>query len=123
MLDDFLNEAKEVVQARQARPGVAVHVRLGGGNSMCDQEYNEGNATDTAGSYAVWAVTVGRDACGVVRVACSEMAQTEVPRSAVQRVQVCSIGCIARTVCRPRRNSLDLVGSIVSWTNRPCRIR
>lgn len=88
MLAEYLHQAKEVVQAKQARPGVAVHVRLGGGNSGGDQADGGGDAMDTANSYAVWAVTAGRDACGVVRVACSEMAQTEVPRSAVQRVQV-----------------------------------
>ena len=33
-------------------------------------------------------LAAGRNACGVVRVACSAMAQTEVPVSAIQRVQV-----------------------------------
>lgn len=85
MLDEYLNAAKEVVQAKQARPGVPVHVRLGGGD-----EGGDGDNMESTGSYAVWAVTAGRDACGVVRVACSEAAQTEVPRSAIQRVQVLS---------------------------------
>lgn len=84
MLDEYLHAAKEVVQVKQARPGVAVHVRLGGGNENGDDD----DDMESAGSYAVWAVTAGRDTGGVVRVACSEAIQTEVPRSAIQRVQV-----------------------------------
>ena len=85
MLAEYLHAAKEVVQAKQTRPGVAVHVRLGG---IVDQEGGHINIIDHAGSYAVWAVTAGRETCDAVRVACSEMAQTEVPRFAIQRVQV-----------------------------------
>lgn len=86
MLTNYLQAAKGVVGAKQARPGVAVHVRLG------DKKSNSGvaneDSTDTACSYAVWAISSGREACGLVRVACSEMAQTDIPRSAIQRVQV-----------------------------------
>eukprot|EP00903_Cladosiphon_okamuranus_P006465 g6325.t1 len=93
MLSTYLHAAKNVVQTKQARPGVAVHVRLGGddhdaGDKDKDNEGGSGTSrTGVASSYAVWAVTAGRSACGVVRVACSEMAQTEVPVSAIQRVQ------------------------------------
>lgn len=87
MLDEYLHAAKAVVQLKQARRGVAVHVRLGGGNGD-GHENDQGDDMDSAGSYAVWAVTAGRDTSGVVRVGCSEIAQTEVPRSAIQRVQV-----------------------------------
>ena len=88
MLAEYLRAAKEVVQAKQERPGVAVHVRFGGGSGGVGQEDGPMNNSDCAGSYAVWALTASRDDCGVARLACSEMAQTEVPRSAVQRVQV-----------------------------------
>eukprot|EP00752_Nemacystus_decipiens_P008516 g7605.t1 len=91
MLSTYLHAAKDVVQAKQARPGVAVHVRLGGDDTEKDggdKQRGSGNGrTGVASSYAVWAVTAGRNACGVVRVACSERAQTEVPVSAIQRVQ------------------------------------
>ena len=93
-----------MVQEKQARPGVAVHVRLGGSYGGVGQEDDPIDNMDCTGSYAVWAVTAGRDACGVVRVACSEMAQTEVPRSAVQRVQVRHEGYKALTrtlICPP----------------------
>lgn len=95
MLADYLRAAKEVVQAKQARPGVAVHVRLGGGTDGGVGKDGRSDRVDSTDSYAVWAVTAGRDTCGVVRVACSEMAQTEVPRSAVQRVQVRNNCCCA----------------------------
>lgn len=88
MLANFLHAAKEVVETKQARPGVAVHVRLGGGNAGDVQKDSEGSSMDRAGSHAVWAITAARDTGGGVRVACSEMAQTDVPRSAVQKVQV-----------------------------------
>lgn len=177
MLSTYLHAAKNLVQTKQARPGVAVHVRLGGddndgGDKDKDKQGGSGaSKTGVASSYAVWAVTggwvirlvsarvrslfgarvdflciagvvstyvllhrrrifrwysapcvlmemgadsvyrfylrvtccllsaiwlcwravflaAGRNACGVVRVACSEMAQTEVPVSAIQRVQV-----------------------------------
>ena len=89
MLAEYLHATKEVVQKKQARPGVAVHVRLGGISVGVDLGDGHIDSTDRTGSYAVWAVTTGRhDTCDVVRVACSEMAQTEVPRSAIQRVQV-----------------------------------
>ena len=88
MLAEYLHAAKEVVRAKQARPGVAVHVRLGDISIGVDQEYGQIDSIDRVGSYAVWAVTADRETCDVVRVACSEMAQTEVLRSVIQRVQV-----------------------------------
>ena len=88
MLADYLRAAKEVVKAKQERPGVAVHVRLGGGCGGVGQGDGPIDNGDYAGSYAVWALTASHDTCGVARLACSEMAQTEVPRSSVQRVQV-----------------------------------
>lgn len=88
MLGEYLDAAKAVVQLKQARRGVAVHVRLGGGNGDDDEKDGQGDGMESAGSCAVWAVTAGRDTSGVVRVGCSERAQTEVPRSAIQRVQV-----------------------------------
>lgn len=86
MLSAYLHAAKKVVQNKQSCPGVTVHVRLGGDSK------NVGRPSNNSDSYAVWAVTAGRsrNSSGAVRVACSEMAQTEVPMSAVQRVQV---GC------------------------------
>ncbi|CAM9988984.1 unnamed protein product [Ascophyllum nodosum] len=87
MLAEYLHAAKEVVRAKQARPGVAVHVRLGDISIGVDQEYGQIDSIDRVGSYAVWAVTADRETCDVVRVACSEMAQTEVLRSVIQRVQ------------------------------------
>lgn len=88
MLAEYLHAANEVVQAMQARPGVPVHVRLGGSKDVGDRKEGKLDQVEVTGSYAVWAVTAGCDSGGVVKVACSEMAQTEVPRSAVQRVQV-----------------------------------
>ena len=91
MLAEYLRAAKEVVQAKQERPGVAVHVRFGGGGGGgggVGQEDGPMDNSDYAGSYAVWALTASRGDYGVARLACSEMAQTEVRRSAVQRVQV-----------------------------------
>ncbi|CAB1100122.1 unnamed protein product [Ectocarpus sp. CCAP 1310/34] len=86
MLSTYLHAAKDVVKAKQASPGVAVHVRLGDAGSK-----NNGNVeaatTSVAGSYAVWAITVGCHSAGVIRVACSEIAQTKVPIPAIQRVQ------------------------------------
>lgn len=91
MLSSYLEAAKKAVRTKQSRPGVAVHVRLGGEG---DKGGTPGDESSVASSYAVWAVTAGRDADsnarGVARVGCSEMAQTEVPISAIQRVQV---GC------------------------------
>ena len=85
MLAGYLHAAKGVVEAKQASPGVAVHVRLGGkNNSGVDKEENTGIAS----SFAVWAISSGRETCGLVRVACSEMAKTDIPKSAIQRVQV-----------------------------------
>ena len=87
MLASYLHAAKGVVEAKQARPGVAVHVRLGGKKASSGVDKDDDN-TDVASSYAVWAISSGREACGLVRVACSEMSQTDIPRSAIQRVQV-----------------------------------
>lgn len=84
LLNEYLHAAREAVREKQSRLGVPVHVRLGGGEGTGDADQQR----DSAGSYAVWAVTHCRDHRGVARVACSEMAQTEVPRSAIQRVQV-----------------------------------
>ncbi|CAM9323331.1 unnamed protein product [Ectocarpus fasciculatus] len=88
MLSSYLEAAKKAVQAKQSRPNVAVHVRLGGEG---DKGGTPGEKSSVVSSYAVWAVTAGRDADsnarGVARVGCSEMAQTEVPMSAIQRVQ------------------------------------
>ncbi|CBJ28283.1 expressed unknown protein [Ectocarpus siliculosus] len=88
MLSSYLEAAKKAVQAKQSRPGVAIHVRLGGEG---DKGGTPGDKSSVASSYAVWAVTAGRNAGsnarGVARVGCSEMAQTEVPMSAIQRVQ------------------------------------
>ncbi|CAM9209356.1 unnamed protein product [Scytosiphon promiscuus] len=93
MLSAYFDSAKEVVQNKQARSGVAVHVRLGGGNNNnCSDESRHrkdagSKRTDLSSSYAVWAVTSGSSPGGVVRVACSAMAQTAIPASAIQRVQ------------------------------------
>lgn len=86
------------VQVKQARVGVAVHIRLGGALENSGDEHEDGRGAggqsntlpggQTGGSYAVWAVTTGLDAQGEVRVGCSENEQTEVPRSAIQRVSV-----------------------------------
>lgn len=96
MLSAYFDAAKEVVQKKQARPGVAVHVRLGGGNNWNDEAKHRrdtgANRTDLSSSYAVWAVTNGSSPGGFVRVACSEMAQTAIPASAIQRVQVTTEG-------------------------------
>lgn len=85
---------------KQARVGVAVHIRLGGAleNSGSGDEHEDGRGAggqsntlpggQTGGSYAVWAITTGRDDKGEVRVGCSGNEQTEVPRSAIQRVSV-----------------------------------
>lgn len=78
---------------KQARAGVAVHIRLGGtpGDIGEEQGSDEKKTRDaTGGSYAVWAITTGRESGEVqeVRVGCSENEQTEVPRSAIQRVSV-----------------------------------
>ncbi|CAM9512220.1 unnamed protein product [Scytosiphon promiscuus] len=83
MLSTYLHAAKKVVQNKQSSPGVTVHVRLGGDTK------NGGRPGNNSDSYAVWAVTAGRsrNSPGAVRVACSELAQTEVPMSAIQRVQ------------------------------------
>lgn len=86
MLARYLHAAKGVVEAKQTRPGVAVHVRLGGNKGSSGA--GEGDNTGIANSYAVWAVSSGRETCGLVRVACSEIAQTDIPKSAIQRVQV-----------------------------------
>ncbi|CAM9183552.1 unnamed protein product [Ectocarpus sp. 13 AM-2016] len=85
MLSTYLHAAKDVLQDKQGSPGVAVHVRLGDRGSAANGD--KGVATSVASSYAVWAVTAGRRSAGTIRVACSEMAQTNVPISAVQRVQ------------------------------------
>ncbi|CAM9221840.1 unnamed protein product [Ectocarpus fasciculatus] len=86
MLSTYLHAAKDVVKAKQASRGVAVHVRLGDSGSKTAGNGEE-STTSVASSYAVWAITVGRHSAGVLRVACSEMAQTKVPIPAIQRVQ------------------------------------
>ena len=81
MLSTYLQAAKDVVQTKQARPGVAVHVRLGGDDSDGGDKDKQGGSgsgngasrTGVASSYAVWAVTggwVGRlfvVLCGMIR--------------------------------------------------------
>lgn len=58
MLSAYLNAAKTVVQQKQARPGVAVHVRLGGDTEGGEKEGSDGvGRNGVASSYAVWAVT------------------------------------------------------------------
>lgn len=58
MLSAYLNAAKTVVQQKQARPGVAVHVRLGGETEGGEKEGGDGvGRNGVASSYAVWAVT------------------------------------------------------------------
>lgn len=58
MLSAYLNAAKNVVQQKQARPGVAVHVRLGGDTDGGEKEGSDGvSRNGVASSYAVWAVT------------------------------------------------------------------
>lgn len=61
MLSNYLQAARNVVQARQARPGVAVHVRLGGDDNGGGEKQGGSGASRTgvASSYAVWAVTGG----------------------------------------------------------------
>ncbi|CAM9327749.1 unnamed protein product [Ectocarpus sp. 4 AP-2014] len=86
MLSTYLHAANDVVKGKQASPGVAVHVRLGDAGSRNTGDV-EAATTSVASSYAVWAITVGRHSAGVIRVACSEMAQTKVPIPAIQRVQ------------------------------------
>lgn len=93
MLASYLHAAKRVVEEKQARPGVAVHVRLGG--KKASSGVNKDDNTDIASSYAVWAISSGRETCGKVRVACSEMAQTDIPRYAIQRVQVRQIPTVS----------------------------
>ncbi|CAB1114600.1 unnamed protein product [Ectocarpus sp. CCAP 1310/34] len=85
MLSTYLHAATDVLQKKQGFPGVAVHVRLGDRGSAAKGD--KGVTTSVANSYAVWAIMAGRHSAGAVRVACSEMAQTTVPISAVQRVQ------------------------------------
>lgn len=86
MLATYLHAAKAVVEAKQARPGVAVHVRLGG--KKRNSGVGKDDSADIASSYAVWALSSGREARGLMKVGCSEIAQTDIPRSAIQRVQV-----------------------------------
>lgn len=60
MLSKYLHAAKNVVQTKQARPGVAVHVRLGGDDPDDGGDKQGGSGagrTGVASSYAVWAVT------------------------------------------------------------------
>lgn len=73
MLSTYLHAAKNVVQTKQGRPGVAVHVRLGGDDNNNDAGDKQGGSngasrTGVASSYAVWAVTGGW-AFGVLAVA------------------------------------------------------
>lgn len=58
MLSAYLNAAKAVIQEKQARRGVAVHVRLGGDTDVQGKEGSDGvSRNGVASSYAVWAVT------------------------------------------------------------------
>lgn len=90
MLGQYVRAAKRVVQVKQARQGVAVHVRVGAGTEDTDSSASQGSvpSNDNAGSCAVWALTTGRDAAGYARVGCSEGVQTQVPRSSIQSVSV-----------------------------------
>ncbi|CAM9504228.1 unnamed protein product [Ectocarpus sp. 12 AP-2014] len=93
MLAGYLQAANTMVRSKQARPGVAIHVRLGGknddgGSSGKDGGGGASTSNGNNNSYALWALTTGASsAAGDVRVACSEIAQTEIPASAIQRVQ------------------------------------
>ena len=53
MLAGYLHATKEVVQVKQARPGVTVHVRLGGSSSGVEQEGGPADVMKCDGSYAV----------------------------------------------------------------------
>lgn len=89
MLAEYMRAVKSMVQVKQARLGVAVHVRLGGTDAGgVDERGRACRSGSNAGSYAIWAITAGRDGVDDVRVGCSEAAQTEVPRKAIQRVSV-----------------------------------
>ncbi|CAM9136456.1 unnamed protein product, partial [Laminaria digitata] len=105
MLASYLHAAKGVVEAKQAHPGVAVHVRLGGKKISTGAEMDDN--TEIASSYAVWAISSGREACGLVRVACSDMAQTNIPRSAIQRVQSQEQALVALVKARCVLDSYD----------------
>ncbi|CAB1105361.1 unnamed protein product [Ectocarpus sp. CCAP 1310/34] len=98
MLAGYLQAANTMVRSKQARPGVAIHVRLGGKN-----EDGGGGASTSNGnnnSYAVWALTTGvSSASGDVRVACSEIAQTEIPASAIQRCEEEALEALVKTNC------------------------
>ncbi|CBN75502.1 expressed unknown protein [Ectocarpus siliculosus] len=123
MLSTYLHAAKDVLQKKQASPGVAVHVRLGDSGSAAKGD--KGVTTSVASSYAVWAITAGRHSPGVTRVACSEMAQTNVPMSAVQRVQSEeeALAALVKARCtlddfRPALKVLDQASteSVAPWT-------
>lgn len=84
MLSTYLHAAKNVVQTKQARPGVAVHVRLGGDDSDGGDKQggSAANRTGVTSSYAVWAVT-GGCVCRLVRLrsapkVCSRISCVEV---------------------------------------------
>ncbi|CAM9123543.1 unnamed protein product [Ectocarpus sp. 8 AP-2014] len=122
MLSTYLHAAKDVLQKKQASPGVAVHVRLGDGSAA---KGDKRVTTSVASSYAVWAITAGRHSTGVIRVACSEMAQTNVPMSAVQRVQSEeeALAALVKARCtlddfRPALKVLDQASteSVAPWT-------
>ncbi|CAM9743090.1 unnamed protein product [Ectocarpus sp. 6 AP-2014] len=123
MLSTYLHAAKDVLQKKQASPGVTVHVRLGDSGSAAKGD--KGVTASVASSYAVWAVTAGRRSPGVIRVACSEMAQTNVPMSAVQRVQSEeeALAALVKARCtlddfRPALKVLDQASteSVAPWT-------
>lgn len=117
ILAGYLQAAKAVVRARQSRPGVAVHIRMGGKSGGGGSAIK---SSGSAGSCAAWAITIlpGRStsASGTVRIACPANAQTEVPASAVQRVQVgCGrgalFGCKTLKNCSHRKPSAGPVSS------------
>ncbi|CAM9221799.1 unnamed protein product [Ectocarpus fasciculatus] len=130
MLSTYLHAAKDVLQKKQASPGVAVHVRLGDGGSAAKGGKGV-SSTSVASSYAVWAITAGRHSAGVIRVACSEMAQTNVPMSAIQRVQSEeeALAALVKARCTlddfmPALKVLDQTSmeSVVPWTLSQVRI-
>lgn len=84
MLSTYLHSAKNVVQTKQARPGVAVHVRLGGDDNDNGGGSKKGGSgagrLGVASSYAVWAVTGGWSGLGCQVVACGRLLLFCVPR-------------------------------------------
>lgn len=88
LLATYLQAADVVAREKQARPDTAVHVRLGGENACNNGNRDKPDNNTTHDSHAVWAVTATGAVGTRVNVACSRRAQTQVPLSAIQRVQV-----------------------------------